>query len=94
MGLEFDGLYRAGVFGAVVDGSHVATKRHQRVSANWIYSWKVNEFGIVVRAKARLIARGFGKSAGLDFFETFPPCPSVASIRLLAAIACELGLDL
>ena len=63
------------------------------VSAKWVYSWKVNELGHVVRAKARLVARGFTQREGIDFFETFSPCPSVASIRLLAAIACEFGWD-
>ena len=33
-------------------------------------------------------------NVGVDFFETFSPCPSVASIRWLAAIACALGLNL
>ena len=47
-----------------------------------------------MRAKARLVARGFGQREGTDFFVTFPPCPSVMSIRLLAALACELDLDL
>ena len=47
-----------------------------------------------MRAKARLVARGFGQREGIDFFYTFPPCPSVMSIRLLAALACELDLDL
>ena len=47
-----------------------------------------------MRAKARLDARGFGQRKGIDFFDTFSPCPSVISIRLLAALACELDLDL
>ena len=47
-----------------------------------------------MRAKARLVARGFGQREGIDFFDTFSPCPSVISIRLLAALACELDLDL
>ena len=64
------------------------------VSAIWVYSSKVNERGHVVRAKARLVARGFAQREGIDFFETYSPCPSVASIRLLAAIACEFGWDL
>ena len=64
------------------------------ISSKWVCSWKVNEFGRVVRAKARLVARGFGQRAGVGYFETYSPCPSVASIRLLAAIACELELDL
>ena len=64
------------------------------ISAKWVYSWKANELGHVVRAKARLVARGFAQREGLDFFETFSSCPSVASIPLLAAIACEFGWDL
>ena len=64
------------------------------ISAAWVYSWTVNELGHVVRAKARLVARGFAWREGMDFFETFSPCPSVASIRLLAAIACEFDWDL
>ena len=47
-----------------------------------------------MRAKATLIARGFGQREGIDFFDTFSPCPSVISIRLLAALAYELDLDL
>ena len=41
-----------------------------------------------------MVARGFAQREGVDFFETFSLCPSVTSIRLLAAIACELGLNL
>ena len=58
-----------------------------------MYSWKSDEFGIVVRAKARLVASGFVQREGIGFFDTFSPCPSVMSIRLLAALACELDLD-
>ena len=59
-----------------------------------MYSWKSDEFGAVVRAKARVVARGFGQREGIDLFDTFSPCPSVISIRLLAALARELDLDL
>ena len=47
-----------------------------------------------MRVKARLVARGLGQRLGVDNFETYSPCPSVASICLLAAITCELRLDL
>ena len=45
-------------------------------------------------AKAQSAARGFAQCEGIDIFETFSPCPSVASVRLLATIACEFGWDL
>ena len=46
-----------------------------------------------MRAKARLVARGFGQREGIDFFDTLSPCPSFMSTRLLAALAYELDLD-
>ena len=58
------------------------------IGAKWVYKWKTNEFGEVVKAKARLIAKGFSQRKGIDYFETFSPTPSTSSIRLLAAIAC------
>ena len=59
-----------------------------------MYAWKTSEFGQVVRAKARLVTRGFSQREGIDYLETCSPCPCVPSIRLLTAIACELGLNL
>ena len=48
----------------------------------------------MIRAKARLVARGFKQREGIDFFETFAQTPAASCFRLLGAIACELGLDL
>ena len=47
-----------------------------------------------MKAKARLVARGFSQRPGVDFNETFAPTPAAPCIRLMAAIACELQLDL
>ena len=47
-----------------------------------------------MRAKARLVARGFSQGEGVDYLETFSPYPYGPSIRLSTALACELGLDL
>ena len=51
-------------------GGDIAT-RDQHFSARWVYSWKSDEFGLVVRAKARLVARGLGQREGIDFIDTF-----------------------
>ena len=36
------------------------------ISAKWVYSWKGNELGHVVRAKASLVARGFAQRESVD----------------------------
>ena len=59
-----------------------------------MFASKLNEHGEVIRAKARLMARGFKQREGIDFFESFVPTPAASCFRLLGAIACEFGLDL
>ena len=48
----------------------------------------------MVKAKSRLVARGFKQHKGIDFGETFAPTVSSSGVRLLSAIACECDLDL
>ena len=43
------------------------------ISAKWVFTWKSNELGKVVRAKTRLVARGFRQVEGVDYFEILPP---------------------
>ena len=64
------------------------------IDAKWVYTWKVDEHGWVVKAKSRLVARGFKQREGVDFGETFAPTVSSSCVRLLSAIACECDLDL
>ena len=49
--------------------------------------------GIVERHKARLVAKGFMQREGLDFSETFAPTPALASVRLVIALALQLGFS-
>ena len=48
----------------------------------------------MVKAKSRLVARGFKQREGVDFGETFAPTVSSSCVRLLSAIACECDLDI
>ena len=59
-----------------------------------MYTRKTDEHGWVVKAKSRLVARGFKQREGIDFSETFAPTVSTSCVRLLSAIACECDLDL
>ena len=44
------------------------------------------------KAKARLVARGFGQRARVNYFETYSPCPSVASIRHTGCHRVRVGV--
>ena len=48
----------------------------------------------MIKAKSRLVARGFKQCEGVDFSETFAPTVSSSCMRLLSAISCECDLDL
>ena len=58
-------------------------------SARWVFAWKVNKDGNIVKPKARLVARGFSQVHTLDFLETYPPTPTASSVKLLVAIAVK-----
>ena len=48
----------------------------------------------MVKAKSRLVTRGFKQREGVDFSETFAPTVSSSCMGLLSAIACECDFDL
>ena len=64
------------------------------IDAKWVYTWKVDEQGWVVKPKSRLVARSFKQREGIDFGKTFSPTVSSSCVRLLSAVACEFDLDL
>ena len=70
------------------------------VFAGWVFVWKVDRNGNIVKPKARLVTRGFSQVNTLDFLETYAPTPTrPSSVKLLVAIVVkndwELGhLDL
>ncbi|RVW94394.1 Copia protein [Vitis vinifera] len=48
----------------------------------------MDENGVIVRNKARLVAQGFKQIERIDFDETFAPVARLESIRILLAVAC------
>ena len=64
------------------------------IGAKWVYTWNVDKHGWVVKARSRLVSRGFNQRKGVDFSETFAPTVSSSCVRLLSVTAFEYDLDL
>ena len=47
-----------------------------------------------MKAKARLVGKGFKQKHGVDYLETFSPTANAASIRLIVALVCKYDLEL
>ncbi|XP_073294588.1 uncharacterized protein [Primulina huaijiensis] len=61
---------------------------HQAViGTRWIFRNKLNEEGIVVRNKARLVAQGFRQEERIDYDETYAPVTRLEAIRIFLAFA-------
>ena len=63
------------------------------LSTKWIFSYKRDSKGNVLKGKARLVARGFEQKHGIDYNETFAPVARMDSVRTLLAIAAAKGLS-
>ena len=49
---------------------------------------------VKAKTKSRLVAKGFSQVQDVDYFQTFASTPSLASIKILAAVANEQGLKI
>ena len=57
------------------------------IGTKWVFRNKQDEYGVVTRNKARLVAQGFTQIEGLDFGETYALIARLESIRILLAYA-------
>ncbi|GKB45826.1 retrovirus-related pol polyprotein from transposon TNT 1-94 [Tanacetum coccineum] len=57
------------------------------IKLKWIYKVKTDEFGGVLKNKARLVAQGFKQEDGIDFEESFASVARIEAIRIYVANA-------
>ena len=61
---------------------------HLVIGTKWVFRNNMDESGIIVRNKARLIAQGYSQEEGINFDKTFAPVARLEAIRMLLAFAC------
>ena len=64
------------------------------IGTKWIFKNKQDEFGVVTRNKARLVAQGYYQVEGIDFDETCALVARLESIRILLAYASHHNFKL
>ncbi|GKD25334.1 putative ribonuclease H-like domain-containing protein, partial [Tanacetum coccineum] len=64
------------------------------IKLKWIYKVKTDEFGRVLKNKARLVAQGFRQEEGIDFEESFAPVARIEAIRIFVANAAHKNMTI
>ncbi|GKB52557.1 retrovirus-related pol polyprotein from transposon TNT 1-94 [Tanacetum coccineum] len=62
------------------------------IGTKWIFRNKMDENGVVIKNKARLVAQGYRQEEGIDYDETFAPVARLEAIRIFLAYASDNAL--
>ncbi|GJZ75613.1 retrovirus-related pol polyprotein from transposon TNT 1-94 [Tanacetum coccineum] len=64
------------------------------IKLKWIYKVKTDEFGGVLKNKARLVTQGFRQKEEIDFEESFAPVARIEAIRIFVANAAHKNMTI
>jgi hypothetical protein len=66
---------------------------HKAIGLKWVFKFKHNEQGVVVKNKARLVVKGYAQRRGIDYDEVFAPLTRLDTVRLLISLAALKGWE-
>ncbi|GJT01786.1 retrovirus-related pol polyprotein from transposon TNT 1-94 [Tanacetum coccineum] len=61
------------------------------IGSKWVFRNKIDEHGITIKTKARLVAQGYSQEEGIDYDETFAPVARMEAIRIFLAFATYMN---
>jgi len=64
---------------------------HRPITLKWVFKLKKDEQGVVIKHKARLVARGFVQQEGIDYDDAFAPVARMESVRVVLTLAAQEG---
>ncbi|GKD70816.1 retrovirus-related pol polyprotein from transposon TNT 1-94 [Tanacetum coccineum] len=64
------------------------------IALKWIYKVKFDEYGDVLKNKARLVAKEYRQEEGIDFEESFAPVACTKAIRIFIANAASKNMTI
>ncbi|GJT62138.1 retrovirus-related pol polyprotein from transposon TNT 1-94 [Tanacetum coccineum] len=64
------------------------------IKLKWIYKFKTDKFGGVLKNKARIVAQGFRQEEGINFEESFALVERIEAIRIFVANASNKNMPI
>lgn len=61
-------------------------KGKRTVGCKWVYTVKFKANGMIKRYKARVVAKGYAQSYGVDYQETFALVAKMNTVRILLSL--------
>ncbi|XP_017420327.1 uncharacterized mitochondrial protein AtMg00820-like [Vigna angularis] len=69
-------------------------KTQQVIDTKWVFRNKMDDYGDIIKIKARLVAKAYYQEEGITYDETYAPVARLEAIRILLAIALMMKFKL
>nr|GEU96805.1 retrovirus-related Pol polyprotein from transposon TNT 1-94 [Tanacetum cinerariifolium] len=77
-----------------IDQDAPSSNKVMLIKLKWIYKVKTDEFGGILKNKARLVAQGFRQEEEIDFEESFALVTRIEAIRIFVANAANKNMTI